>query len=1073
MQIIVLGMHRSGTSVVARLLNLMGTYFAPERMELPATTANPKGYWERRDVVNLNEDILKALDITWDKIGDFTSKQLTPDVFSPFKSLAQEIILGLDAHRPWMLKDPRLCLLLPYWLPLLEIPVCVYVHRNPIQIAQSLRKRDGFSVHFGIALWEKYTLHALADSAKLPRFLISYHDLMSKPLETTKILYENLLALNIQGLRLPTDKEILAFIEPTLFHAQGDDSLQNAFINRQQADLISAFVDGSILTRSPLPSLSSGAIEILAEYEAQWSTAEQKARQHAEEIAHLQDQLQQQIAELEQTLDTKKREISKHQTQATRYKDQWLTAKESVIQLKQTVTEKEDRLTQEANRFKQELATLKNQRQQLQNEFTDLQTKEKALQTSKEKEIAILRTKTQGQEQSIRELLHWIDALNHDISALFNSLTWRTGNFMTQLALKLMFRKPDPSAQDHIQVILREIATRHYTATTAREPTTALASTSKPIRPPLSSLPARLKTVVQNHRDYPRWIKNYDTLTPQLIEKIHKRFEQWEFPPLISIVMPTYNTEEKWLRTALNSVQEQIYPFWELCVADDASTQPHVRQILEEYAGRDQRIKLTFRTENGHISAASNSALELVTGEFVTFLDHDDKLAPQALFWVAQDILDYPDALLWYSDEDKIDAQDKRFEPYFKSDWNPDLFLSHNLITHLAVYRTELVKHIGGFREGYEGAQDYDLALRALAVITPLQIRHIPRILYHWRAIKGSTAIRPQEKPYALVAAQKAIGEFLEKQGIDAVVTESPEVPGTSRVQYLLPANPPLVSLIIPTYNGLKLLRSCVNSIFQKTDYQPFELLIIDNASDDPETLSYLQQLQTQYENVRIIEYPYPFNYADMNNRGVAEAQGEIIGLLNNDLEVITAGWLTEMVSHALRPEIGAVGARLWYANDTLQHGGVVLGIGGGAGHAHKGFPRGHVGYMGRAALIQNFSAVTGACMLVRKAVFEQAGGLDAERLTVALNDVDFCLKLNKMNLRVLWTPYAELYHHESASRGYEDTPEKIARYDKERACLKERWEAFLVFDPAYSPNLTLETQDFAFAWPPRISVPI
>jgi GT2 family glycosyltransferase len=271
----------------------------------------------------------------------------------------------------------------------------------------------------------------------------------------------------------------------------------------------------------------------------------------------------------------------------------------------------------------------------------------------------------------------------------------------------------------------------------------------------------------------------------------------------------------------------------------------------------------------------------------------------------------------------------------------------------------------------------------------------------------------------------------------------------------------------------LKVLRPCVESILQKTDYQPFELLIIDNASDDPETLIYLQQLQADHANVRIIDYPYPFNYADMNNKAVVEAQGEIVGLLNNDLEVINAGWLTEMVSHALRPEIGAVGARLWYANDTLQHGGVVLGIGGGAGHAHKGFPRGHVGYMGRAALIQNFSAVTGACMLMRKAVFEQAGGLDAEHLTVALNDVDFCLKLNRMNLRILWTPYAELYHHESASRGYEDTPEKIARYDKERACLKERWEAFLAFDPAYSPNLTLETQDFAFAWPPRISVPI
>lgn len=1062
MQIIVLGMHRSGTSAVARLLNMMGAYFAPERMELPATPANPKGYWERRDVINLNEDILTALGITWAQISELTPEHLTTEVFAPFESLAREIVLGLDAHRPWMFKDPRLCLLLPYWLPLLEIPVCVYVHRNPIQIAQSLRKREGFSLHFGIALWEKYTLFALDFSAKLPRILVSYHELMQNPVETTKRLYDSLCALEIQGLRLPSEKEILAFIEPTLFHEQGDDSLQSAYINRCQADLVTAFTTGTVLEWTPLPPLSQGAIEVLKDYETQLMAVETQKSQYQEEISNL----HQQIETLEHSVQIKEQETIKYQTQVTSYRTQWLAAKELIVNLKQEVQQTDIRSQQEIDKFKHELTTSKNQRQKLQEDLIEAQ--------NKTKELATLATKIQGQEQNIRELLHWLEALKYDINALFNSLTWRIGQSLTQLALKIMFKKPDPTAQDHIHVILREIASRRYTTLSGGQETIVTPPpATKSIRPPLTSLPARLKTVVQNHRDYPKWIKNYDTLTSQIIEKMQKRIEQWEFLPLISIVMPTYNTEEKWLRTALDSVQAQIYPYWELCVADDASTLLHVREILEAYASRDQRIKLIFRTENGHISAASSTALERVTGELVTFLDHDDKLAPQALFWVVQDLLDYPQAMLWYSDEDKIDGQDKRFEPYFKSDWNPDLFLSHNLITHLAVYRTELVRQIGGFREGYDGAQDYDLALRAIEAITPLQIRHIPRILYHWRAVTGSTAIRPQEKPYALIAAQKAISEHLERRGIEAVVTEAPEVPGTSRVQYLLPSNPPLVSLIIPTHNGLKLLRTCVEGILYKTDYQNFELLIIDNASDEQSTLDYLQQLKEEQKNVRILDYPYPFNYADMNNRAVAMARGEIVGLLNNDLEIINSSWLTEMVSHALRPEIGAVGARLWYANDTLQHGGVILGIGGGAGHAHKGFPRGHVGYMGRAALIQNFSAVTGACLLTRKAVYEQADGLDAEHLTVALNDVDFCLKLNKMNLRIVWTPYAELYHHESASRGYEDTPEKIARYDKERAYLKEQWEPFLAYDPAYNPNLTLETQDFAFAWPPRIPVPL
>ncbi len=569
---------------------------------------------------------------------------------------------------------------------------------------------------------------------------------------------------------------------------------------------------------------------------------------------------------------------------------------------------------------------------------------------------------------------------------------------------------------------------------------------------------------------YPTWVKNFDTLTTEMVKQMRDSLTQWLSPPLISILMPTYNTKEEWLRAAIESVLHQIYPHWELCIADDASSVPQVRRVLEEYVKRDSRIKVEYRQVNGHISASSNTALALAQGDYIALLDHDDLLPPHALYFVAGEIITHPQARLLYSDEDKINERGERFSPYFKCDWNPDLFLSHNLITHLGVYKTALVRELGGFREGYEGAQDYDLALRAIERLRPYQIRHIPHVLYHWRTHSQSTALTPDAKPYAIEAAQQAIQGHLKRSGKSAQVTELYRCHGMLRVRYTLPSSPPLVSLIIPTRNRVDLLRVCVGSILERTDYKNFEILIIDNQSDDPATLTYLQQLQKK-SLARVIPYPHPFNYAALNNFAVTQAQGELIGLLNNDVEVINDGWLTEMVSHACRPEIGAVGARLWYSNNTLQHGGIIVGLGGVAGHSHKHLPRGDGGYFSRAQLIQNLSAVTAACLVMRKEIFTAIDGFNETDLTVAFNDVDLCLRIREQGWRILWTPYAELYHHESASRGYEDTPEKKARFASEVMYMKKRWGDSLLRDPAYSPNLSLDTEDFAMAWPPRALV--
>jgi glycosyltransferase involved in cell wall biosynthesis len=570
-----------------------------------------------------------------------------------------------------------------------------------------------------------------------------------------------------------------------------------------------------------------------------------------------------------------------------------------------------------------------------------------------------------------------------------------------------------------------------------------------------------------NHNDYREWVRRYDILTDQDREKIKTRIKQLHKPPLISVVMPVYNPPLNMLEDAIRSVQGQLYPNWELCIADDASTDVEVHKLLQRYADNDLRIKVLFREKNGHISAASNSALELVNGEYIALLDNDDLLREQALFWVADAIVKNPDAGLIYSDEDKVDQSGRRYDPYFKPDWNPNLFLSHNMICHLGVYRAGLVRKLGGFREGYEGAQDYDLALRCAEQLAPRQIVHIPRVLYHWRSHPGSTAQAGGEKNYALLAGERALNDHFARIRISAKA-ELLEF-GMYRARYAIPAQAPLVSLIIPTRNGLSLIKQCIESILAKTTYKNYEILIVDNNSDDPNTLAYFASL-IDNKRIRVLRDERPFNYSALNNAAAQQARGEYLGLINNDIEVISAAWLDEMMGLAIQPDIGAVGARLWYPNDTLQHGGVITGLGGLAGHSHKHLKKGAPGSFYRAQLIQNLSVVTAACLVIKKSTFQEVGGLDEVNLKVAFNDVDFCLRVREAGYRNVWTPYAELYHHESATRGYEDTEEKQLRFRDEVLYMQKRWGNSLMNDPAYSPNLTLDREDFSYAWPPRIN---
>jgi GT2 family glycosyltransferase len=533
---------------------------------------------------------------------------------------------------------------------------------------------------------------------------------------------------------------------------------------------------------------------------------------------------------------------------------------------------------------------------------------------------------------------------------------------------------------------------------------------------------------------------------------------------LISVILPVYNPKIQWLKHAIESVILQTYQNWQLCIVDDNSENPAIRKIISEYQNSDSRIKALFRKSNGHISQCSNDALSIATGEWITLLDHDDLLSPEALNLAIQVIEKNDGAKLIYTDEDKIDEQNNRFSPYFKPEWNRDLFYSHNMISHLGFYKLELVRKIGGFRIGYEGSQDYDLALRYIEKISDVNIFHIPKVLYHWRMHIGSTSFKSEVKNYSVNAAYKALQDHVERSGIPASVIALNSV---YRLQYKLPSLLPKISIIILTKNKEYLLRKCIESILNKTSYQNYEITVVDNASDETDALDYLKSISIRH-NVNVIRNASPFNYSKLNNDAVSAVDGEVIALLNNDVEVINEEWLTEMVSHALRPEVGVVGAKLYYPDHTVQHAGVILGIHGIAGHAHRLLPRHSSGYCGRANLIQSFSAVTGACMVVRKLKYQQVGGMNEEDLPIACNDIDFCLKLREAGYRNIWTPYAELFHHESASRGFDNTPEKRARSEKEVAYMQSRWGDLIKNDPAYNPNLTLDYEDFSLAWPPR-----
>lgn len=566
---------------------------------------------------------------------------------------------------------------------------------------------------------------------------------------------------------------------------------------------------------------------------------------------------------------------------------------------------------------------------------------------------------------------------------------------------------------------------------------------------------------------YRLWSRLYGRVSVRDRTDITAHIQRFDRQPLISVVMPVYNPAPEFLRRAIASLVNQIYPHWQLCLVADASADTEISGILADYPVQDPRIRGVRGEINGSLSAATNAGLSISRGDYVAFMDQDGELSELALYMAAVEINRFPATDLIFTDEDRIDGQGRYCNPFFKPAWNVDQFYAQNFLDHLCVIRKSLVDGVSGCRPGFEGSQDYDLILRLIDSIPAGQIRHIPMVLYHGRGEAPPISRRSPDTD----AAHRALAEHFQRRGQSVFIASRPAAGHHRRIHYLLAEPLPRVSAIVPTRDHVDMLRQCMDGLLDGTDYPNLEIIVVDNGSTDPATLDYLAELTAR--GVTVLRYDRPFNFSSINNFAVAQAGGSVIALINNDIKMIHRRWLLEMVSHAMRPEVGAVGAMLYYPDGTIQHAGVVTGLGGVAGHIHQAKRRDDVGNYDFVNVVREVSAVTAACMVLRREVFDEVGGFDADSLPVAFNDVDLCLRMRARGYRIIWTPDAELFHLESASRGLDLAPGQIERFRREVAVMMDRWGAGgLGNDPFFSPNLSRDSSRGDLAFPPRVERP-
>lgn len=562
---------------------------------------------------------------------------------------------------------------------------------------------------------------------------------------------------------------------------------------------------------------------------------------------------------------------------------------------------------------------------------------------------------------------------------------------------------------------------------------------------------------IDSDYDYPEWVSLTKTTEEELAQQ---REIVFDYMPRLSVVIPAYKTPERFLSAMLDSLLAQTYTNWEVCVADGSPKGEGVERVLKRYAMKDERFRYVILGENKGISGNTNAAIEMATGDFIVLADHDDTLAPDALFECVKAINKDPEIDVVYTDEDKLDIDGgELFEPHFKPDFNPDLLTSVNYICHLFVVNHELLLEVGLFKEEFDGAQDYDFILRCTEKAR--KICHIPKALYHWRCHQDSTASNPESKLYAFEAGARAVKAHYDRLGIPVKSVEKGIDYGIYHTTFEITGDP-LVSVIIPNKDHSADLDLCMRSLIEKSTYKNLEFIVVENNSADPATFAYYEKIQKEFEFVHVVTWEREFNYSAINNFGVTFAKGEYLLFLNNDTELINPESIEEMLGYCQREDVGITGVRLLYSDDTIQHAGVVVGFGGIAGHTFIGLHKAESSYFNQAMCARNYSAVTAACMMSKRSLFDQVGGF-SEDLAVAFNDIDYCMKIRSLNKLVVYVPYALFYHYESKSRGLEDTPEKVERFNREIKKFSEKWPDILRDgDPYYNPNLTLRKSNFA-----------
>ena len=1003
--IIITGMHRSGTSLTASLLQSAGINIGDRLMG--EDTGNAKGHFEDLDFVEFHQNVLQSQGISVAGWTEQNQVQVQPQ----YLASAQNLILARQQHQIWGWKDPRTTLFLDFWSQLIPDARYIFVYRSPWTVVDSLFRRGDMifrtNPNFAVQQWCNYNREIL-------NFYQSHSD-QCLLLEIGSVINNSTVVNLVQQkfgweLRAPE-----SLYKPSLFTVDSNNYYRQA--------LISKFFPQAIDLYNQLEQQADGSSPVthqdIDQQQAANSTCESWILQDWIDLKRVNTELnqtQQQLQATSSELNQTQQQLQATSSELNQTQQQLQAANSELNQTQQQL----QAANNELNQTQQQLQAANNELNQTQQQQQQLQ--EELNQSQKQFQIA------QRETEQFKLL----------VAAMESSKFWRLRRWWFDFKQKNKMAAMDTVYQNYL-----------------------FSQNKLPEIEPIEQAPA--KNVApdiprSDNLQYQKWLeRNYPS--SRSLKKLREISRTVPYQPLISVIVPVYNPDENFLRQAIASVLAQTYTNWELCLADDCSTQAYVKSVLEEYAQQDQRIKITFRSSNGHICHTSNSALELATGEYIALLDHDDLLAPHALAKVVQLLNDHPEADFIYSDEDKIDEQNIHKDPFFKPDWCPDSFLARMYTCHLGVYRRSLVTQVGNFRVGFEGSQDYDLVLRITEKTD--KIWHIPDILYHWRIHQQSTAATSHAKPYAANAAQKALSEAIERRGESGKITTQSNFPGVYTVRYQI-KEPKLVSIIIPTKDLADILDVCLQSIFAQTTYSNYEVIVIDNGSTEAKTARCFEfWQQKQPKRFKCYSYDIPFNYSQINNYAVSQAQGDYLLFLNNDIEVITPDWLEGMVEQAQRPSIGAVGSLLLYPDDTIQHGGVVLGIGGVAGHSHKHLHKSQPGYISQAVSINNYSAVTAACLMCRREVFAEVGGFE-EELAIAFNDVDFCLKIASRGYRNIYLPHVVLYHYESKSRGYENTPAKQARFAQEINYMRRKWHQICDRDPCYNPNLTKSNEDYS-----------